>query len=205
MPRRSSIPAIALAFAFVSAPLFAQGTTWQIDTAHTSAQFAVKHMMVSTVRGQFNKTTGTVSWDGKDFTTAAVDVVVDATTINTREPRRDDHLKSADFFDVAKYPTLTFKSTKIEAAGAGRLKMTGDMTMHGVTRQVVFDVDGPSGPVKAQNGTTRVGATATTKISRKDFGLTWNQVIEAGGVAVSDEVAITIDVELVNRPAAAGK
>jgi polyisoprenoid-binding protein YceI len=204
MTRRSFIVACTLALALTSAPLFAQSTTWQIDTAHTSAQFAVRHMMVSTVRGQFNKTTGTVTWDGKNFTTASVDVVIDATTINTREPRRDDHLKSADFFDVAKYPTLTFKSTKIEAAGPGKLKMTGDLTMHGVTKQVVFDVEGPSAPLKEQNG-TRVGATATTKISRQDFGLTWNRAIEAGGVTVSDEVAITIDVELVNRPAAPGK
>jgi polyisoprenoid-binding protein YceI len=176
--------------------------TWQVDTAHTSAQFAVKHMMVSTVRGQFNKTTGTATWDGKDFSTAVVDIVIDAASINTREPRRDDHLKSADFFDVAKYPTITFKSTRIEPVGPGRLKMTGDMTMHGVTKSVVFDVEGPSAPLKEANG-LRVGASATAKISRKDFGLTWNRAIEAGGVAVSDEVVITVDVELVNRIVAA--
>ncbi len=117
MTRRLLVFACTLVLAFASAPLFAQGTTWQIDSAHTSTQFAVRHMMVSTVRGQFNKTTGTVTWDGKDFTTAVVDVVVDATTINTREPRRDDHLRSADFFDVAKYPTITFKSTRISRPG----------------------------------------------------------------------------------------
>jgi polyisoprenoid-binding protein YceI len=127
-----------------------------------------------------------------------VDVVVDAASINTREPRRDDHLRSADFFDVANYPTLSFKSTKIEPAGPGKLKMTGDLTMRGVTKQVVFDVEGPTEALKEPNG-LRVGASATTKISRKDFGLTWNRAIEAGGVAVSDEVAITIDLELVNR------
>jgi polyisoprenoid-binding protein YceI len=202
MIRRSF--ALACTLALASAPLFAQGTTWQIDAAHTSAQFAVKHMMVSTVRGQFNKTTGTVTWDGKDFATASVDVVIDATSINTRETRRDDHLRSADFFDVAKYPTLTFKSTKIQAAGPGKLKMTGDLTMHGVTKQVTLDVDGPSAPLKDQNG-MRVGASATTTISRKDFGLVWNRAIEAGGVAVSDEVVITIDIELVNKPATPAK
>jgi polyisoprenoid-binding protein YceI len=204
MTRRSFIAACTFALVLASAPLFAQGTAWQIDTPHTNAQFAVTHMMVSTVRGQFSKTTGTVVWDGKDFSTASVDVVIDAASIDTREPRRDDHLRSADFFDVAKFPTLTFKSTRIEAAGSGKLKMTGDLTIHGVTKPVVFDVNGPSAVLKEQNG-TRVGASATTKISRKDFGLTWNRAIEAGGVVVSDEVAITIDVELVNRPAAAGK
>jgi polyisoprenoid-binding protein YceI len=205
MTRRTRVFAFTIALALASAPLFAQATTtWQVDTAHTSAQFAVTHLMVSTVRGQFNKTTGTAVWDGKDFSSASVDVVIDAASIDTREPRRDDHLKSADFFDVAKYPTVTFKSTKIEAAGPGKLKMTGDLTMHGVTKQVVFDVSGPSAPLKEQNG-TRVGASATTKISRKDFGLTWNRALEAGGVTVSDEVAITIDVEFVNRPAAPGK
>jgi len=202
MARRSLVFACTLALALSSAPLFAQGSVWQVDASHTSTQFAVRHLMVSTVRGQFNKTTGTVTWDGKDFSKAVVDVVVDAGTINTREPRRDDHLRSADFFDVAKYPTLTFKSTKIEPAGAGKLKMTGDLTMRGVTRQVVFDVEGPTDPLKERNG-LRVGASATTKISRKEFGLTWNRALEAGGVTVSDEVAITIDIELVNRPEAA--
>jgi len=205
MTRRSLVFACTLVFVFASAPLFAQpAATWQIDSAHTAAQFSVTHMMVSTVRGQFNKTTGTVVWDGSDFSKAVVDVVIDAASIDTREQRRDDHLRSADFFDVAKFPTLTFKSTKIEPAGSGKLKMTGDLTMHGVTKQVVFDVTGPSAVLKEANG-TRVGASATTKISRKDFGLNWNRAVEAGGVVVSDEVAITLDVELVNRPAAVGK
>jgi polyisoprenoid-binding protein YceI len=200
MTRRSPAFAFALAFALTAAPLFAQGTTWQIDTAHTSTQFAVTHLMVSTVRGQFNKTMGTVTWDGKDLSTAAIDISIDVNSIDTREPRRDDHLRGADFFDVAKYPTMTFKSTKVQAAGPGKVKVTGDLTMHGVTKAVVLNVDGPSAPLKEANG-TRVGASATTTISRKDFGLTWNRAIEAGGVAVSDEVAITIDVELINRPA----
>jgi polyisoprenoid-binding protein YceI len=159
-------------------------------------------MMVSTVRGQFQKMSGTVQWDGKDFATAAVDVVVDAASVNTGEPRRDDHLRSADFFDVAKFPTLTFKSTKIEPAGAGRLRMAGDLTIHGVTRPVTFDVTGLTAAIKDQSGSQRAGASATTTISRKDFGLTWNRMIESGGVVVSDEVQLTIDVELINKPPA---
>jgi polyisoprenoid-binding protein YceI len=205
MTRRLLPFACAFALVFAAAPLFAQATTWQIDSAHTGAQFAVKHMMVSTVRGQFNKTTGTVTWDGKDFSLAVVDVVIDASSIDTRVQQRDDHLRSADFLDVAKFPTLTFKSTKIEPAGPGRLRMRGDLTIRGVTKSVVFDVDGPSAPIKEQAGGSRVGASAATKISRKDFGLTWNRMIEAGGAVVGDEVAITIDLELVNRPAAAAK
>lgn len=201
MIRRPLVLVCTFAVVLAAAPLFAQDNTWQIDTPHTSAQFAVTHMMVSTVRGQFNKTAGTVTWDGKDLSTASAEVTIDASSIDTREPKRDDHLRSADFFDVAKYPTITFKSTKIQAASPGKLKMTGDMTMHGVTRQVVFDVQGPSAPLKELNG-TRVGASATTVINRKDFGLTWNRAIEAGGLVVSDEVAITIDIELVNRPPA---
>lgn len=186
----------------LSAPVVAQAQTWQIDAAHSSAQFAVRHMMVSTVRGQFQKMSGTVEWDGKNFAAAIVDVVVDAASVNTGVPRRDDHLRSADFFDVTKYPTLTFKSAKIESAGPGRLKMTGDLTIHGVTKPVTFDVAGPTATIKDQSGAQRVGATATTTISRQDFGLTWNRAIEAGGVTVSDEVQLTIDVELVNKPAA---
>jgi len=205
MTRRLLPLACALALVFAAAPLYAQARIWRIDTPHTSAQFAVTHMMVSTVRGSFTKTTGTVTWDGKDFSSAVVDAVIDAASIDTRVQQRDDHLRSADFFDVAKYPTLTFKSTKIESVGPKKLRMTGDLTMHGVTKSVVFDVEGPSAPIKEQNGGLRVGASATTKISRKDFGLTWNRAIEAGGVAVSDEVAITLDVELVSPPAAPAK
>jgi polyisoprenoid-binding protein YceI len=205
MIRRSFVLACASVVVLGSSLSFAEGNNWQIDTAHTSAQFAVKHMMVSTVRGQFNKTTGTATWDGKDFSTASVDITIDVSSINTREPRRDDHLRSADFFDVAKYPAITFKSTKVQQVSAGKVKMTGDLTMRGVTKQVVLDVEGPSAPLKEQNGGTRVGASATTTISRKDFGLTWNRAIETGGVVVGDDIAITIDVELVNRPAAPAK
>jgi len=159
-------------------------------------------MMVSTVRGQFNKLSGTVAWDGKTFSSASVDIVIEAASIDTREPKRDDHLRSADFFDVATHPAITFKSTRIEPAGQGRLKMTGDMTVRGITRPVVFDVTGPTSPIKDQGGNARVGATATTTINRKDFGIVWNRALDNGGVVVADEVAVTVDIELVSRAAA---
>ncbi len=192
--------ATAAAALTLSTPAGAQ-TVWTIDSAHTAAQFSVRHMMVSNVRGQFNSTTGSVTWDGKDFSTALVDVVIDAASIDTREPKRDAHLKSADFFDVARFPTLTFKSTKVEPAGQGRLRVTGDLTIHGVTRPVVLDVTGPTPVIKDPYGRLRAGASATTTSTRKDFGLVWNASLDAGGVVVGDEVAITIAIELTTKAA----
>jgi polyisoprenoid-binding protein YceI len=183
----------------VSACAFAQPVAWDIDPAHSAAQFAVKHMMVSTVRGDLSKITGKVVFDPNDpGKNASVDVSIDMNTINTREPKRDTHLKSADFFDVEKFPTMTFKSKRVESAGAGKLKLIGDLTMHGVTKEVVFNVDGPSPVLKDPRG-LRTGASATATVNRKDFGLMWNRTIESGGVVVSDEVAITLDVELIHR------
>ena len=153
-------------------------------------------MMVSTVRGHFGTVKGSVVWDAANPVRSSVNAVVDVSTINTGQPKRDADLKGADFFEVEKYPTMTFQSTKVEPAGAGKLKVTGNMTMHGVTKPVVFDVEGLMPPVKAQNG-LRSGATGTAKINRSDFGLTWNRVLEAGGVTVSDEVTITVDLELI--------
>ena len=173
---------------------------WQIDKAHSAAQFSVRHMMVSTVRGQFGKLTGTVHYDPAKPAEAKLQAEVDLTTIDTREPKRDAHLKGADFFDVEKYPTVTFQSTKAEPAGPGKLKVTGNMTLHGVTKPVVFDIDGITAPMKDPRGGERMGAVATAKISRKEFGMTWNRAIEAGGVTVGDEVTITVDVELIHRP-----
>jgi len=175
-------------------------TQWQIDPAHSAAQFAVSHMMISKVRGQFGKMSGTAVYDAANPSAASVQAEVDVVSIDTREPKRDAHLKSPDFFDVEKFPKMTFKSTKIEPAGAGKLKLTGDLTIHGVTRPVVFTVDGPSAPIKDQRGGQRVGATATATISRKEFGMTWNRVIEAGGLAVSDDVTITLDIEMATAP-----
>jgi len=175
----------------------AQRQTWQIDPAHSAAQFSVRHMMVSTVRGTFEKTSGAALWDGKDITTASIEATIETASVTTREPKRDAHLKSADFFDAERFPTLTFKSTRIEPAGPGKAKMIGDLTIRGVTRRVVFDVEGPTPAIKDPYGNLRAGATATTKISRQDFGVSWNSVLDAGGVVVGDEVTITIDMEIV--------
>jgi polyisoprenoid-binding protein YceI len=182
---------------FSAASVWAQPVSWKIDSTHSSAQFSVRHMMVANVRGEFTKLNGTVVWDGKNPTGAQVDVLIDAASIDTREPKRDDHLRSADFFDVATHPTIVFRSTGIEQAAPGRLKMTGDLTMRGVTKPVVFDVTGPTDLIPDGRGGLRAGASATAKISRKEFGLAWNRAIEAGGVVVGDEVTLTIDVALV--------
>jgi len=172
-------------------------TTWNIDPAHSHAQFKVKHMMISNVKGEFTAVKGTLTYDSENIANSRVEASIDATTINTREPQRDAHLKSADFFDVEKFPTLTFKSTKVTKKGEGELAVAGELTIHGVTRNVVFEVEGPSAPVKDPWGLTRFGLEATAKINRKDFGLTWNTVLEAGGIAVGEEVSITLDVEFV--------
>jgi polyisoprenoid-binding protein YceI len=181
----------------LSATARAESTTWEIDPVHSSAQFSVKHMMVATVRGEFGKLTGTVRTDGK---TAQVDATIDAASINTHEPKRDAHLKSADFFDVAKFPSLTFKSTKAEPAKNGGWRLSGELTMHGVTKPVTFDVSSLTPEQKGLDGTMKAGATATAKVNRKDFGLSWNRPLEAGGVLVGDEVSITVDVELSKKP-----
>ena len=190
--------AIAIAM-FVALPVLAHADTWQIDPAHTNVEFSVRHMMISNVKGQFQKTSGTVDVNGKDPTSAKIDATIDATSINTRVDKRDAHLKSPAFLDVDKFPTITFKSTKIEADGPGKWKVTGDLTLHGVTKPVVLDVESTGTPVSDPMGNTRAGASATTKISRKDFGLSWNQPLETGGVMVGDEVAISIDVEAIKK------
>jgi len=172
---------------------------WQIDPAHSAAHFSVRHLMISNVRGEFSKVSGNVVLDPSDLTKSTVEVIVDATTIDTREPQRDEHLRSADFLDVANHPSITFRSKQITAAGAGRFKVTGDLTIRGVTRTVTFDVDGPTPPVKDPWGNVRAGVSATAKINRKDFGLVWNALTEAGGVVVGDEVSITFEAELIQK------
>ena len=174
-------------------------TQWQIDPAHSAAHFSVRHLMISNVRGEFSKVSGNVVLDPSDLTKSSVEVIVDATTIDTREPQRDEHLRSADFLDVANHPSITFRSKQITAAGAGRFKVTGDLTIRGVTRTVTFDVDGPTPPVKDPWGNVRAGVSATAKINRKDFGLVWNALTEAGGVVVGDEVSITFEAELIQK------
>ncbi len=172
---------------------------WQIDPNHSSSQFAVTHLMISTVRGEFGKTTGTIEYDGKDVGSIKVDATIDASTINTRQEYRDKDLRSDHFFDVAKYPTLTFKSKKAVPGTGGGFRLVGDLTMHGVTKEVTLDVTAPSKVVKGQRGESRVAASATTKLNRKEFGMTWNATFDAGVIA-SDEVAVTIDIEAMMPP-----
>jgi polyisoprenoid-binding protein YceI len=174
---------------------------WRIDRSHSAASFSVRHNVVSTVRGQLGPITGTVEYDGKDINSVKADVSIDMAGINTQNSGRDTHLKSADFFDVANHPNLTFKSKRVEPGAAGRFKLIGDLTIRGNTKEVVLDVEGPSPVMKSQRGIL-TGASATTKISRKEFGVLWNNLIETMPV-VGDEVSITIDLEL-NRPAAPG-
>jgi len=195
---RKTLLATALS-AVLTIPAAAATSTWQIDPAHTAAGFAVKHLMISTVRGQFKGITGTITWDDQDITKSTVDVTIDSTTVDTSEPMRDKDLKSEKFFDVAKYPTITFKSKKVEAVSAGKLKITGDLTIHGVTKEAVLDVEGPTPPVKDPWGNTRVAASATTKVNRQDYGVKWNANMDGGGVVVGDDVNITIDLEMTKK------
>jgi len=176
-------------------------TTWQIDPAHTAAQFAVKHLMISTVRGEFKGVTGTVTWDDQDVTKSKVDVTIDTKTVNTGEDARDKDLKSDKFFDVEKFPTMTFKSKKVESAGTGKLKVTGDLTIHGVTKEAVLNVEGPTAAVKDPWGNTRTAVSATTQVNRQDYGVKWNANMDGGGVVVGDTVNITIDMEMVKQAA----
>lgn len=175
---------------------FAQIQTWNIDPPHTSAQFAVRHMGISTVRGAFTKISGTVEYDPADPKKTAIDATIDASSVDTRVEKRDNDLRSPNFFDVAKYPTLTFKSKSVEPEGPGKLKISGDLTIHGVTKPVVLDVDGPSEPMKDPHGNLHMGASATTSISRKDFGVSGYPGV------VGDQVTITLDIEVVQRTSA---
>jgi polyisoprenoid-binding protein YceI len=166
---------------------------WQIDPKHTAAQFSVRHLGISTVRGEFSKVSGTVQYDSANLAKTLIQATIDVASINTRVEARDNDLRSPHFFDVGKYPTITFQSKKVEAAGAGKLKVTGDLTMHGVTKEVVLDVDGPAFAPKDQQGTERMGASATTKVNRQDYGING-----APGVA-GDEITITLDIEMIKK------
>lgn len=170
-------------------------TTWNLDPIHSSAQFKVKHMMISNVKGEFSAIKGSLTLDSTDITKSHVEATIDVATINTREEQRDTHLKSADFFDVAQHPTLTFKSTQVAKTGVDTLKVSGDLTIHGITRKVVLEVEGPTAPIKDPYGNTRIGLSASTRINRKDFGLEWNSILEGGGILVGEEVAITLDLQ----------
>ncbi|MBI3980274.1 MAG: YceI family protein [Chloroflexi bacterium] len=169
--------------------------TWEIDPSHTTAQFAVKHMMVATVRGHFQTVQGTLELDEANPARSSVDVAIDVATIDTRDPKRDAHLRSADFFDVENHPSITFKSTRVEkSGGSDRYRVVGDLTIRGTTREVALDAE-VAGKAKDPWGGVRAGFTAQTAISRQDFGLVWNVPLEAGGWLVGDDVKITLDVE----------
>lgn len=185
------------ALAMLTVPTLATATTWHIDPEHSSTGFKVRHLMVSNVKGTFGKLQGTVQVDDQDITRSSVNVTIDTASIDTGVAKRDTHLRSPDFLDVAKYPTMTFVSTKVARNGNNGLKVSGNLTLHGVTRPVILDVEGLAPESKDPWGNYRRGASATAKIDRKDFGLTWNKILETGGVAVGDEVQILIEVELI--------
>ena len=173
--------------------------TYQIDSQHTGAHFKVRHMMISNVKGEFSRVQGSVVFDPANLAASHVEATIESASVNTREPQRDSHLKSSDFLDVFRHPLITFHSTKIASAGEDRYEVVGDLTIRGVTRSVTLDVESVTPEIKDPDGMLRLGASASTRIARKDFGLTWNAVLESGGFVVGDEVDITIDVELVRK------
>lgn len=195
-----NINTLALGLFALASPVIAQ-TTYTIDGSHSSAQFSVRHMMISNVKGEFTSVQGTIVYDPKDLGASKIDTVINVNSINTREPKRDAHLKSPDFFDAAKFPTITFMSKQIWRSG-GKLQAKGDLTMHGVTREVVLEIDGPTQEAKDPWGNLRIGATATAKLNRKYWGLAWNQALEGDGVLVGEEVAVSLDIEAMRKSAA---
>ena len=183
----------------LSLPLSAFASTWTLDPDHTAAQFKVRHLMISNVKGVFEKISGTLNLDDKDVTKSKVDVVIDIASVNTNIKKRDDHLRSADFFDAAKFPSMTFTSTKVEKNGTDKLKVTGSLTIKGVTRPVVLNVEGLTAEIKDPMGNVRRGASASTVVNRKDFGVNWNKTMDNGGAVVGEEVAIQIEVEFIRK------
>ena len=196
----SKVGMLAGLAAALALPASAGTTTYQIDPRHSSAGFGVTHLMISTVRGEFHGVTGTVVVDDTDISKSSVNVTIDATSVDTREPDRDKHLKSEGFFDVAKYPTITFQSTKVERNSDGNLKVTGDLTIRGVTKTAVLTATLPKSPIKDPWGLQRTAVSASTKINRQDFGVAWNQKLDTGGVVVGDDVNISLDVEMIIPP-----
>ena len=194
-----SLVVAALLLGPAIAPVSAQTATWTIDPGHSAAQFTVRHMVVANVRGEFDGPTGTVSFDPADLRTLKVDAAFDTKSVNTRNADRDKDLRSDLFFDVAKFPKMTFKSKRAEPGAAGHLKLIGDLTIKGVTKEVTLDVDGPTAEIKDIWGERRLGATATTTIDRRQFGLVYNRMLEAGGAVVGDSVTVTIDLEMTRK------
>jgi polyisoprenoid-binding protein YceI len=173
--------------------------TYQLDTVHSTIGFSVKHMMIAKVHGTFTKATGKLVYDKANPEKSSAEATIDAASISTNEPQRDTHLKSADFFDAAQFPTLSFKSTSVVSSGSGELKVNGDLTIKGVTKPVTLQVEGPTDELKDPYGNLKVGLSATTKIKRKDFGLTWNAALETGGVLVGDDVTINLDLQFARQ------
>ena len=171
--------------------------TYKIDPAHSGAEFVVRHMMISNVRGGFTKVEGTIEFDPANVEATKIDAVIDASTIDTRDGQRDAHLKSADFLHVEQHPVITFKSKKAEVVGDGELRVTGDLTIHGATKEVQLEVDGPTAETKDPFGNVRAGASARTKIKRSEFGLTWNAALETGGLLVGDDLKIELDISAI--------
>jgi polyisoprenoid-binding protein YceI len=190
---------LLLTWLVLTIPVIADAATWQIDPDHSSLQFKVRHLTVSNVKGDFSKAKGVVTLDDQDITKLTVEVTIDAASVNTGHAKRDEHLRSPDFFDVTQYPTITFVSKKAIKAGMDKLKVIGNLTIHGTTKEITVDVEGPTPEVKDPWGNFRRGATATASINRRDFGLTWNKVLDSGGLVVGDEVNIYIEVELVRK------
>jgi len=180
-------------------PAMAQ-PTWTIDASHSAAQFQVKHLMISNVRGDFGKMSGKVTFDGKNYSSVKAEAVIEVASINTREPKRDEHLRSADFFDAATHPTITFKSKRVEAVSRNKFNLVGNLTMRGVTKEIILNVEATP-VVKGMSGETRIGAQATTRLNRQDYGVNWNRTLDAGGVVVGNEVQITLDLELIQDAA----
>lgn len=196
---RSIVGAALLALFVTPGLALGQVSTWKFDPAHSHASFVVSHLVVAKVRGEFGKMEGTITLDEKDVTKSKVEATIDATTIDTREPKRDEHLRSPDFFDVAKYPAITFKSTKVEKSGKDGLKVTGDLTMRGVTKPVTLTVAGPTDTIKDPWGNVKRGASATTKLNRHDFGVSWSKTLDNGGLVVGNDVNVEIELELVKQ------
>jgi len=200
MSTRGAIPAvITAALAITVQPAFAQ-LIWNIDPAHSAAQFQVKHMMISNVRGEFGKMSGKVIFDGKNYSTLKAEAVIDVASINTRVQKRDDDLRSPNFFDAAIYPTITFKSKRVESISGNRFNLIGDLTIHGVTKEITLSVEATP-VVRGMSGEPRIGAQATTRLNRQDYGVKWNRTLDSGGVVVGDEVQVTLDLELVQETA----
>ncbi|HVT44574.1 MAG TPA: YceI family protein [Thermoanaerobaculia bacterium] len=197
---RRLFSSIGLVLLLAPASLAAQQGTWAIDTSHSVVEFRVRHMMISDVRGMFAKFSGTVTGDPGDPANARIDVEIDTASINTGNERRDNHLRSDDFFDAANHPSIAFRSKRIARAGDGRHHIVGDLTMRGVTKEVVLDLEEVSRIIRDSRGNERVAARATTKINRQDFGVRWSRKLDDGGLVASDEIRITLEMQLVRQP-----